>query len=74
MNFIIGQHLDSDTDTNGAIAGAILGLRFGYTKLLEDNITAENIRLIRNTPGTRPQVYHPGRIDEIIDTLVSSKR
>jgi ADP-ribosylglycohydrolase len=73
MNFIIGQHLDSDTDTNGSIAGAILGLRFGYTKLLEDNTTAENIRLIRNTPGTRPQVYHPGHIDEIIDTLVSSK-
>ena len=83
MDFIIGQHLDSDTDTNGAIAGAILGLRLGYTKLLEDNTTAENIRLIRNTPGTfpsiagggkgtRPQVYHPGRIDEIIDTLISS--
>ncbi len=71
MNWIIGHHLDSDTDTNAAIAGAILGLRFGYTKLLKDNTTAENIRLIRNTPGTRPQVYHPGRIDEIIDTLVS---
>jgi ADP-ribosyl-[dinitrogen reductase] hydrolase len=70
MSWIIGQHLDSDTDTNAAIAGAILGLRFGYVKLLNDPITAENIRLIRNTPGTRPQVYHPGRIDEIIDTLV----
>lgn len=35
-----------DTDTNGAIAGALLGAYFGLDKMLENNITLNNFNVI----------------------------
>jgi ADP-ribosyl-[dinitrogen reductase] hydrolase len=69
MNYIIGKHLDSDTDTNAAIAGAILGLKYGYDNLIKDEITLKNINILRKCSSNRPEIYHPKRIDEIIEKI-----
>ena len=71
MRWIIGQNLDSDTDTNACIAGAILGAKIGYKRMMECPITSENIRLIRESkPSGRPDKYHPKHIDEIVAFFV----
>lgn len=69
MEYIIGQHLDSDTDTNAAIAGAILGLTYGYENLIKDEITLNNINILRKCNTNRPEIYRPNKIDEIIEKI-----
>ncbi len=56
--------LSGDTDTNGAIAGALLGFYFGYNKMIESPITRENIRIVLAadySQGDFPvsEIYHP---------------
>lgn len=38
--------LGGDVDTNASIAGALLGAKFGYKKMIEDKITVENINIL----------------------------
>jgi ADP-ribosylglycohydrolase len=64
LHFVIGKHLDSDTDTNAMIAAALYGLHHGYAKLYSNQVTRQNIETTRNCQAKRPSVYHPKRIDE----------
>jgi len=68
MQFVIGCHLDSDTDTNAAIAGAILGCKLGFSNMIQEEKTAHMIDLI-NQPTSRPSIYQPRNITSYVDQL-----
>jgi ADP-ribosyl-[dinitrogen reductase] hydrolase len=47
LDWVIGQHPRSDTDTNAAIAGGLMGALLGYNALVSEPRTAENIAILR---------------------------
>lgn len=63
-----------DTDTNAAIAGALLGAHFGYTKLMEDDATWENwdtlIATAQQVEGPLRR-YYPVDFEGLIDELMT---
>jgi ADP-ribosylglycohydrolase len=72
MQTVIGENLDSDTDTNAAIAGAILGCKLGYRALYNDDVTNKNLRIIRTCDTDRTKKYpsfHPNNIDKYLQSL-----
>ena len=69
MQFVIGHHLDSDTDTNGAIAAALLGCKLGYESMYNNEVTKHNIELIKGCNPQRPAEYHPKLIDILIEQV-----
>lgn len=76
IDWIIGQNPGSDTDTNAAIAGGLLGMKYGLDRLLRHPTTAANWDLVResNSEGTeieRPPEYHPRRFPVIVDWYVT---
>lgn len=80
--------LGGDTDTNGAIAGAVLGAVFGERRMLSDDITRKNVNRIlnckpsieagaaRSTRKTtpRPASLHPKHMLELLDELLEEKQ
>lgn len=65
--------LGGDTDTNAAIAGAVLGAYRGFQDMVSDPVVATNIELIRNATGgdyVVPDDYSPRHIDELIETVL----
>ena len=67
MRAIITQP-GSDTDTNAAIAGALLGACLGFDALQKEKLTGQNIPILLNTaaqvaagnsPTPRPAAYQP---------------
>lgn len=58
MQWIISQP-DSDTDTNAAIAGAMLGARYGQTHLLDFEQTLNNWLIIEKAPSKKTEVQRP---------------
>lgn len=74
MRVVIGENLDSDTDTNAAIAGAILGCKLGYQSLIQDQMTKKNLQTIRNCDTDRTKKYpslHPNNIDKYLRNIYS---
>lgn len=71
MDWIIREHPGSDTDTNGAIAGAMIGAHFGYEKLSKESRTKINIERLNNFFSTyaRDNIYTLLDIDNIIDFI-----
>lgn len=64
MQWIITQP-GSDTDTNAAIAGGLLGAILGLNKMKQEPLTNQNINIllnadINNGPMPRPPQYIPG--------------
>ena len=64
MHWIITSQPGSDTDTNGCIAGALLGAHLGLEKMQEEPVTANNIIILLNAatdtgPTPRPAEYLP---------------
>lgn len=62
MDWIIRMHPGSDTDTNAAIAGCVLGALRGYSGLINNPMTSSNASLLLtrnmlNGPNPRPPVY-----------------
>jgi ADP-ribosyl-[dinitrogen reductase] hydrolase len=68
--FVIGLHLDSDTDTNAAIALSLLGCKLGYKNMMENKLTKQNLDLILQAQVQRPRIYHPKNINSIMDALL----
>jgi len=63
-----------DTDTNGAIVGAYLGAKFGFSKMMEDPITKKNWKIVKGTDNQQgafycPDKLHPKRIKELAEKL-----
>lgn len=62
-----------DTDTNAAIAGALIGATIGYDQMMKEDRTAYNINIIRNldlsnnTSNPRPIECSLADFDELID-------
>ena len=48
-----------DTDTNAAIAGALLGAYYGLKLLKADNITNYNIKVLLDCDTTKSEIYRP---------------
>lgn len=66
--------LGGDTDTNGAIAGGLLGAYIGYDTMQKEAVTKQNIEIINATKTEeadfpRPEEYHPRNIPEIARQL-----
>jgi ADP-ribosyl-[dinitrogen reductase] hydrolase len=74
LDWVIGQHPGSDTDTNAAITGGLIGALRGYTALMSESRTAENIAILRacDTRGgdlPRPVEYTLHDFDELTRQL-----
>jgi ADP-ribosylglycohydrolase len=68
MRWVIGEHLDSDTDTNACIAGAILGMKLGFNKIMSSKVTRKNFEVILSCKTTRG--YKACEIDGFIGKLL----
>lgn len=68
--------LGGDTDTNGAIAGALLGTIFGLEAMNKEKNTSKNIKILLNADTTQgenpiPEYLQLKDFDEMIDTITS---
>ena len=75
MDVIIGENIKGDTDTNAAIAGAIIGMKKGLSGLLKEKVTAENWEILMSADTEegeipRPEKYSPRRIPELAEEYV----
>lgn len=66
--------MGGDTDTNAAIAGAMIGAYVGYNAMMEEETTRNNLDIIINTDTSagdfsRPDVYHPKTIFQLAERL-----
>jgi hypothetical protein len=71
MQFIIRDHPRSDTDTNAAIAGAMIGMKIGFAELMKDPVTKENWNILQNADTKngefpRPDEYHPKLLPQLV--------
>jgi len=70
MRWVIGDHPKSDTDTNAAIAGSLIGALMGWDRLLAEE--QANIDIMLNMTETeipRPPQYGLGDMEEICQAL-----
>ena len=75
MRAVIGDNLDSDTDTNAAIAGGILGCKLGFKQMNEEKVTKKNLKIIKSCKNDRTEKYpsyHPENIDKLLGKLFPS--
>jgi len=80
IRWVITQNTEfgsGDTDTNAAIAGAVLGACIGYTKLLTDPTTASNYHILRIAAScVVPPLafYSPTNLESLATDLVHIAR
>lgn len=72
MKWVIDSNPKSDTDTNAAISGALLGAMIGFDNMLSEDKTKQNIHILLNADYTkgslsRPAVYSPHDFYEITE-------
>ena len=65
MKFVIGDNLNSDTDTNGCIAGSVLGCILGYKHLENEPTIKDNLQMIIDCKPNRPNFYHPKHLHHL---------
>jgi ADP-ribosylglycohydrolase len=75
MDWTIKDNIRGDTDTNAAIAGAMVGMRIGFSNLLRDKVTTENWEILMACDTEegeipRPEKYSPRRIPELASEFV----
>lgn len=63
-DYVIGKNMGGDTDTNGAISGAIVGMKLGLKKMLKNPVFSFNLNKVMTTDTTkgnyvRGKEYHP---------------
>lgn len=66
-----GTGENSDTDTNAAIAGALIGAYYGISKMCNDEITNENMKVLSHADSAlgnfpRPEKYTMKNIEQIL--------
>jgi len=74
INWVIGEHLGSDTDTNATIVGGLMGALYGYDALMKKPQIGENITILRNMDTTTgdlpgPPEYTLHDFDELTQKL-----
>lgn len=75
MRWIIAEK-KGDTDTNAAVAGALLGAYIGYDKLVEDPVVKHNWDIVRSVDTSLGDVemeekYHPSCLEQLVTRLCS---
>lgn len=50
-----------DTDTNAAIAGALLGAYYGYEEMIKNEQTKTNVEILMKSDSSRGDIYRPPR-------------
>jgi ADP-ribosyl-[dinitrogen reductase] hydrolase len=68
--------LGGDCDTNACIVGALVGAFFGYKKMKTENITKQNIKIMKKcdtSTSTMPRSdeYTTKNLDELIDNVIA---
>ena len=58
MRMVIGEHLDSDTDTNACIAGAVWGAKHGPHGFLSSSSTKDKWHTMMALKSYRPDALH----------------
>ena len=75
MQWVIGENPGSDTDTNAAIAGGLVGAILGWDAMIKDPVTYANIPILMAGPGEtdvpRPTFYTMGGIEAICQGLTA---
>jgi ADP-ribosyl-[dinitrogen reductase] hydrolase len=74
IDIIIRQ--GGDTDTNAAIAGALIGANLGYAALMREERTRYNISVVRTADfntgeNPRPPQYRLDDFDQLVNTLAA---
>ncbi len=59
MDWTIGRHLDSDTDTNACVVGACMGAKIGFKQMMEERKTRQNYEILATCNAERPREYQP---------------
>lgn len=59
LDWTIGANPGSDTDTNGAITGALIGAYLGYDQVNRELKTQFNIKVVRGADSTKGDVPRP---------------
>lgn len=74
MHWVIKEHPGSDTDTNAAITGGMLGAIIGWDMMKTDPITLANYEKVRNVTETdvsRPAEYRPEDLEDLATALAA---
>lgn len=64
LDWVIGQNRGSDTDTNAAITGALMGAYLGYSAIAKEERTLANIKIMYSAKTNRPIEYGVGMIEK----------
>lgn len=67
IDWIIREHNNSDTDTNCCIAGALMGMYYGYNNLNQD----ENLAALFNIKTSRPKMFQIQNTPEMLNTWIN---
>lgn len=67
IEFVVKDHPGSDSDTNAAITGALLGAYFGYQNIIKTE--KENFEIVLNLDFGRPEKYSPTQFFELTENL-----
>lgn len=59
MDWCIGGHPKSDTDTNAAISGALMACFLGYKQIMGEGKPRYNLNVIMSCKTDRPAIYTP---------------
>jgi ADP-ribosyl-[dinitrogen reductase] hydrolase len=81
MDWVIGENIGSDTDTNACIVGAMMGAHLGFDAMCREEKTGHNMSAVlacrtKNSPLVRPEEYTLGDfydLTEKMDTLYKSQ-
>lgn len=78
VEWAIAGNIMSDTDTNAAVAGALLGARFGYESMYSDKKTYGNLEKILSVDTSigsvpRSEEYRPNVIPKLAELLLKLK-
>ncbi|CAH6418335.1 ADP-ribosylglycohydrolase [uncultured virus] len=76
MQWVIGGHPWSDTDTNAAISGALIGSIIGWDELIKDEMTLYNIQVLvaagkTDTDVLRDPEYRFDDIESVVQGLTA---
>ena len=76
MDWVINLPGKTDTDTNAAIAGAVMGAKIGYDKMLAEERTGPNMCMvfkadIEKSDIPRPLKYHPRNIPFLMGKVLA---
>jgi ADP-ribosyl-[dinitrogen reductase] hydrolase len=71
IDWIIGNHPGSDSDTNAAITGALLGAYYGLNAMTQESAFNYNIKVIMSAVPDRPPEYRVSDLGSLINGVIA---